>query len=94
MSRAEAFELAQRIRSCRKVVLDRLSSGALGVAEVLDSSDPLVGSIKVVAVVESLPGLGKVAARRVLGDMNIRGGCKICDLDPARRRTLLDYLES
>ncbi len=94
MSREEAFILAERIRSTRADVIARLSCGETEIADVMNSEDPFVVEIKVVAVVESLPGLGKVTARRILGEVDISGDCRIRELDENRKRTLLDFLDS
>lgn len=59
---------------------------------MLESSDPLIGCIKVVAVVESLPGLGKVKARRILASMDIEGHRRIRDLDDRDKQLLVEQV--
>lgn len=93
MSRDVALALAERIRTARRDLLAAVSSGVVGLRDVLESSDPFTTGVKVVAVVESLPGLGKVAARRILEEVEIPGDCKIRDLGNERSRMLLDRLE-
>lgn len=69
-----------------------LRNSSIGIREVLESSDPLIRCIKVVAVIESLPGLGKVKARRILGSMDIEGHRRIRDLDDREKQILIEQV--
>lgn len=73
MDRVEAFAWAERARATRESVLAQLSAGDCALAEVCQraSTDELVGRIKVLTVVQGLPGWGKVASRRALDSMGI-----------------------
>lgn len=90
--REEALALAQQLRAARESVTERIRSGDIDVREVLGSEDPLVGRVKVVSVVENVPGLGKVKARRILDEVGVSAALKIHQLDGATRRALLDHL--
>ena len=43
--------------------------GSITLNQALDSKDPNVGKLKVVSMLESLPGVGKVKARRVMDEV-------------------------
>lgn len=92
--REAAFVLAERIRQSRNDLIDRVRSGSVSAREVLESTDPFVRGVKVVAVIESLPGLGKVKARRILEDVDISANDKVHDLDRDQVRTLLLRLDT
>lgn len=94
MSREAVLALAAGIRDARAEVIAAIRSGERGYLEVLSAADPAVGRIKVVAVLENLPQLGKVAARRVLDDLGIAGDCRVRELTDAQRTALLDRLST
>jgi len=55
-------------------------------------SDEVVGKMKVLAVLESLPGLGKVKARRVMDEVGISDTRRVQGLGDQQRRKLLEKL--
>ena len=63
-------------------------------AEVLEQgqSDDLVGKTKVLAVLESLPGVGKVKARRLMEEVGIADNRRVQGLGAQQRKALLDEL--
>ena len=61
--RAAALEKAKEARAKRADIKNRLKMGSLSLKEALDSDDTNVGKLKVVSLLESLPGVGKVPAR-------------------------------
>ena len=71
--RAAALEKAARVRRERAVVKEKLKMGNLTLDQLLTQadSDETVGKMKVVSVLESLPGLGKVKARRLMETVGI-----------------------
>ena len=86
------MELARRIREVRASNVAGVRSGILDVKDILESKDPFTGHIKVVVVVESVPSLGKVKARRILDDIGILGSTKIHELDERRRSLLIERI--
>lgn len=68
--------------------------GSLSLKEALDSSDPNVGKLKVVSMLESLPGVGKVKARRVMSDVGIADNRRVQGLGAQQRVALLEQLGS
>lgn len=52
-------------------------------------SDDIVGKLKVLALLESLPGIGKVKARRVMEDIGISESRRVRGLGEQQRKALL-----
>lgn len=88
--RSQALALAARLRAVRAEVLEDVRSGSRTLSDVLMSRDPFEVVIKVVAIVENVPSVGKVRARRIADDIGITGDCKIRDLTPHHIEALLD----
>ena len=55
-------------------------------------SNEVIGKMKVLAVLESLPGLGKVKARRVMDEVGISDTRRVQGLGDQQRRKLLEKL--
>lgn len=68
--------------------------GSLTLNQALDSTDPNVGKLKVVSMLESLPGVGKVKARRVMSEIGIADNRRVQGLGAQQRSALLDQLGS
>jgi len=92
--RQAALEKAAAVRKQRAELKDRLKMGAVTLKELLDQGqkDEVVGKMKVLAVLESLPGLGKVKARRALDEVGISETRRVQGLGEQQRRKLLDML--
>ncbi len=69
----------------------RLKMGSLTLGELLEQADedPIVAKIKVLAVLESLPGVGKVTARRKMEELNIAESRRLSGLGPQQREKVL-----
>lgn len=89
--RAAALEKAAAARKARAELKERLKLGSITLAEVLDQgqSDDLVGKTKVLAVLESLPGVGKVKARRTMEEIGIAETRRVRGLGNQQREALL-----
>lgn len=90
--RAAALEKAKEARAARAEIKARLKMGSLSLAEALDSDDGNVGKLKVVSLLESLPGVGKVKARKVMDDVGIADNRRIQGLGTQQRAALLSSL--
>ncbi len=66
--------------------------GSMSLAEVLSSTDGNVGKLKVVSMLESLPGVGKVKARKVMEDIEIADNRRVQGLGAQQKQKLLDLL--
>ncbi|MEM9513999.1 MAG: integration host factor, actinobacterial type [Actinomycetota bacterium] len=90
--RAAALAKAAEARAARAEIKARLKMGSMTLAEALDSEDVNVGKLKVVSLLESLPGVGKVKARRVMEDINIADNRRVQGLGPQQKQKLLEQL--
>jgi hypothetical protein len=92
--RQAALEKAAAVRKQRAELKDRLKMGTVSLKELLDQGqkDEVVGKMKVLAVLESLPGLGKVKARRALDEVGISETRRVQGLGEQQRRKLLEML--
>ena len=89
--RAAALEKAAAARRARAELKERLKLGSITLAEVLEQgdTDELVGKTKVLAVLESLPGVGKVKARRTMEEIGIAETRRLRGLGVQQRQALL-----
>ena len=69
--RQAALAKAGAARRQRAELKDKLKMGSLSLRELFDQAerDEVVGKMKVLTVLESLPRLGKVKARRLMDEM-------------------------
>jgi hypothetical protein len=94
--RQAALEKAAKVRRERAEVKERLKMGSLTLAQLLGQaeSDETVGKMKVVSVLESLPGLGKVKARRLVAAVGIAESRRLQGLGAKQRADLLEQTAS
>jgi transposase len=92
--RQAALEKAAAARKQRAELKDRLKMGSVSLKELLDQgqNNEVIGKMKVLAVLESLPGLGKVKARRVMDEVGISDTRRVQGLGDQQRRKLLEKL--
>lgn len=89
--RAQALAKAAASRRQRAELKEKLKMGSITLDELLEQGqrDEVVGRTKVVVVLESLPGLGKVKARRLMEQLNISAARRIQGLGANQREALL-----
>ena len=89
--RQAALEKAAAARRQRAELKEKLKMGSTSLRELLDSADTddVIGKMKVVAVLESLPGVGKVRARRLMEQLNISDTRRVRGLGSQQRDALL-----
>jgi hypothetical protein len=90
--RKAALEKAAAARRARAEIKERLKMGSLSLNELFDlaDKDETVGKIKVLALLESLPGVGKVKARRVMEEIGIAETRRVQGLGAQQRAKLLE----
>jgi len=66
--------------------------GSMSLSEALASDDTNVGKLKVVSLLESLPGVGKVKARKIMEDVEIADNRRVQGLGAQQKLKLLDQL--
>jgi hypothetical protein len=89
--RQAALAKAAAARRQRAEVKERLKSGSLPLKELFDlgDGDETLAKLKVVSVLESLPGVGKVRARRVMQELDISESRRLKGLGRNQREALL-----
>ena len=94
--RAAALEKAAAARRARAELKERLKMGAVTLGELFGraGSDDTVGKMKVLAVLEALPGVGKVKARRTMEEIGIAETRRMRGLGKQQRDKLLDLFKS
>jgi signal recognition particle GTPase len=93
--RAAALEKAALARKARAELKDDLKTGRVSLNDLLKqaSADDTVGKMKVLAVLESLPGTGKVKARRLMEQVGISDTRRLQGLGAKQRELLLGAIE-
>ncbi len=90
-ARREALIKAAAVRRERAELRGQLKAGDLSLAGLLERiDDDTVGKMKVLAVIESLPGVGKVKARRTMDEIGISENRRLRGLGNRQRSQLLD----
>jgi len=90
--RAAALEKAAEARRVRAEVKGRLKNSETKLSEVLKKgeTDEAIGKLKVVSLLESLPGVGKVKARAIMGDVGIAESRRVRGLGPHQAAALIE----
>lgn len=93
--RQAALEKAAAVRRARAELKDHLKSGRVTLKELLAKadSDDTIGKMKVLAALESLPGTGKVKARRLMESVGISETRRLQGLGAKQRESLLEAAE-
>jgi hypothetical protein len=88
--RKQALEKAAEARRRRAELKGELKSGNRTLRDVLaDQDSDTVGKMKVSSVLESLPGVGKVRARKIMERLDISASRRIRGLGAKQRESLL-----
>lgn len=90
--RRAALDKAAKARQKRAEVKEQLKAGRLTLADLFaqGDADEMVGKLKVVSMLESLPGVGKVRARRLMEELDISESRRLRGLGDNQRQRLLD----
>lgn len=94
--RAAALEKAAAARKARAELKEQLKRGDLSLSQVLESAaeDDVVGKMKVSAVLEAMPGVGKVSAQKLMERFKIAESRRVRGLGDNQRRALLEEFGS
>lgn len=89
--RQAALEKAAEIRKARAELKDELKSGKTSLASVLDRAerDDVVGKLKVSAVLQAMPGIGKIRAQQIMERLKIAESRRLRGLGEQQRKALL-----
>ena len=93
--RQAALAKAAAARRQRAELKEKLKMGTLTLRELLTqaNTDDVVGKMKMLSVLESLPGLGKVKARRLMDDVGISETRRVQGLGANQRVLLFEKLQ-
>jgi hypothetical protein len=88
--RRQALEKAAIARRKRAEVKEQLKSGRTTLGELLNrTTDQVVGKMKVSNVLESLPGVGRVRARKIMERLDISESRRMRGLGAKQKENLL-----
>lgn len=92
--RAAALAKAAEVRKVRAEIKQLLKMGAVTFQEILERADgdAVVAGMKVFAVLSSLPGTGKVKAKRLMERHGIAENRRLRGLGQRQRESLLEAL--
>ena len=89
--RQAALEKAKVARAKRAEVREKLKQGELTLEQVLDMrDDPIIGRMKVSALIETLPGYGKAKAEKAMAELEIAESRRLKGLGERQRKALLE----
>ena len=88
--RQAALDKAGVARRERAELKEKLKMGSIDLDELLRraDADDIVGKMKVLSVIESLPGVGKVKARRTMEEIGISESRRVRGLGAQQRDAL------
>ena len=93
--RKAALKKAKEARIKRAKVREKLKTGKLTLAQVIDmKDDPVVGRMKVSTLIETLPGYGKAKVTKIMEDLGISETRRIKGLGSRQRAELIERLSS
>ncbi len=89
--RAAALAKAAEVRKARAELKEQLKAGKTTLPAVLDraETDDVVGKLKVSAVLQSLPGIGKIRATQIMEKLKIADSRRLRGLGDQQRKALL-----
>lgn len=87
--RAAAREKAIAARRARAEAKQQLKNGTLTLTDILQSEEQVIQNTRVSAVLEALPGVGKVRARSIMEKLDIASSRKVKGLGKNQRAALL-----
>lgn len=90
--RAAALEKAAEARRARAEIKNKLKYSQGSLKEVIEQGqqDDVVGKLKVVQLLESLPGVGKVKARAIMEEIGIAETRRVRGLGPHQTAALIE----
>ena len=86
-----ALEKAAEARRARAELKQQLKAGTLTLTQILESppSNETIGKMKIASVLESLPGVGKVRAKKIMERLDISTTRRVRGLGGKQKEALL-----
>lgn len=93
--RADALGKAAVARTIRAAAKEKLKSGELSIADLVKraSSEDAIARMRVVELLEALPGIGPVRAAAIMGEIGIAESRRIRGLGIHQTRALVDFID-
>lgn len=94
-ARAAALQKAAEARQARALVKHRLKFAGASITDVLmqGQGDDAIGRMKVSALLESMPGVGKVTARALMEQLGIAENRRVRGLGVQQMRAIANHFE-
>ena len=90
--RKAALEKAAKARHERAELREKIKSGKVSLASVLETDDPIASRMKVSTLIESLPGYGKAKAAKIMDELGISASRRVKGLGARQREQLVEAL--
>lgn len=92
-ARKEALAKALEVRRKRAQIREDLKSGKLTLADVLNkANDPVIGRMKVSTLLQSLQGIGKKRAEKIMQEVGISENRRVQGLGKKQKEELLKLI--
>jgi transposase len=90
-ARIAALAKAAQVRKARAELKEQLKQGKTTLSAVLDraETDDVVGRLKVSAVLQAMPGIGKIRATQIMEKLKIAESRRLRGLGEQQRKALL-----
>ena len=94
--RSAALAKAAEMRKARAELKEQLKAGKTTLAAVLDraETDDVVGKLRVSAVLQAMPGIGKIRATQIMEKLKIADSRRLRGLGDQQRKALLGEFAS
>lgn len=94
-ARAAALQKAAEARQARALVKHRLKFGGASITDIMmqGQGDDAIGRMKVSALLESMPGVGKVKARGIMEELGIADNRRVRGLGVQQLRAIANFFE-
>lgn len=94
--RSAALARAAEVRAARAKLKADLKAGKTTLAKLLKKADDdaVIGKMKVTALLESLPKVGKVRAQEIMTELEIAPTRRVAGLGDRQRRGLLEKFDA
>ncbi|HKU36316.1 MAG TPA: integration host factor, actinobacterial type [Paenarthrobacter sp.] len=94
--RSDALEKAAKARATRAAAKERLKRGEVSISELITSgtTDEAIARMRVIELLEALPGIGPVRAAAIMADIGIAGSRRIRGLGIHQARALVDFMDT
>lgn len=94
--RMAALEKANIVRKERSELKLKLKNGDLTLAQLFEMAinDTIASKIKVISALESIPGCGKIKAKRIMEEFSIASNRRVGGLGEIQKADLVSFFES